>query len=830
MKVLNIIQRYSPAVGGAETWCGNVSRFMVSKGMVVKVSAMNLYNLEEFYTEAPSPQPYVKLGSHDFDNGVFVTRYGLWNFYSPGPAPRISRLIFHKLRLERTDLGIIFKHSPHSWKMYRNLLRDIRDADIVHLQGFPYFHNIPGYFAARIMGKPVVITPHFHPGNPQYEKRLFYRILNKTDAVLAMTGYEKEYLVSKGVDADKIHVTGNVASDTGRQDLEGAFTPSTARLKTLNDKKAKKLIFIGRKEPYKGIATLIEAARNIAEEAREEILLFLVGPDTAEFTRDHPDLGNMGKLKVINFGRVSEEEKEELLRMSDLLVLPSEFEAFGIVFLEAWRYNKPVIGTDRGAVPGLIKGAGLCVRYGDAQDLKEKIKSIIFDEKLALKLGAAGRNKLKDYSPEKIGGKVLDVYCSLRKRKRVLIVSHLFHPYFIGGSEVVAYEQSKMLKKRGFEVKVFGGRINNKSKSYLPVKERGRFEVMRFDLKHEDFDCNLVDFNKPQLLEGFRKTLFESAPDVVHFHNIYPLSIKMIEVCKAMHIPAVMTLHDFWGICFKNILLTNQGAVCDKRGIECIHCQRDLRGPGGGPVSLSERNATIMRYLNMADLLISPSSYLLNRFIDCGLSKDKAVLINYGIDLSRFKNTSKKHSSKIRFAYIGQIVWHKGIENLLRAFSLLSPAEKSSISLSLIGSGEEAFVKYCKELARELNLSEFVKFYGKMDNKKVLKMYRNIDVLIAPSIWPENSPVTIMESFASATPVLGSDIGGIPELIRDDMNGFLHKHDDPASLAANIKKIIERPQLLNEMRQACLLKAREHDLTETVKSIAGHYIRLNANN
>jgi len=831
MKVLNIIQRYPPAIGGAETWCSNISQFLANKGLIIKVATINLYNIEEFYKDSLLDQQYVRLGRCDFDNGVFVTRYNLWSFYSGRLSSKILNLFFHELQLDKTEIGNIFKHSPHSFEMYSKLLYEAKDADIVHLHSLPYFHNIVGYFIAKILGKKIVITPHFHPEHPQHERNIFFWVLNKTDAIITMTKYEKEYLVKKGIRPEKIYVTGNFAIGTNcqKQEEPDGFIINLVKRYGIN-KEAKKIIFIGRKELYKGIGILIEAAKSIADEEGMDLFLFLVGPDTTEFVTKYPDLNNMGRLKVINFGLVSEEEKSELLKLSDLLVLPSEFEAFGIVFLEAWQYKKPVIGSNRGGVPEVIENAGLCTEYGDIKDLKGKIKTILFDKELALKLGEAGKEKLKEYSLEKIGSKVFNIYCAIRKRNKILIVSHLFHPYFIGGSEIVAYEQAKMLKNLGFDIKIFAGRINNKGKGYLVNKEKGKFEIMRFNLHEKDFDYNFVDFDKKELLGGFRKALFEIAPDIVHFHNIYPLSIKMIVECCKIHIPTIMTLHDFWGICFKNLLITNEGSLCYKKGIECIYCQRDLRNADGNPVSLAERNRTLMQYLNMVDLLISPSRYLISRFIDCGIPKDKTVIINYGIDLSRFKKIEKARSNKIRFGYIGQIIRHKGVENLLRAVSLLSEKEKKRMSLLLVGSGEKSFVKYCKSLTKELMLSDIVTFYGEVENNKVPKLYRNIDILIVPSIWPENSPVTIMESLATGTPVLASNIGGIPELIQDGINGFLHKHDEPISLATNIKRIIEHPKIINKMKQACLLKAEEHDLLKPIKKIAEHYIHLATNN
>jgi glycosyltransferase involved in cell wall biosynthesis len=396
----------------------------------------------------------------------------------------------------------------------------------------------------------------------------------------------------------------------------------------------------------------------------------------------------------------------------------------------------------------------------------------------------------------------------------------------MGGSEIVAYEQSRAIKKMGFEIKIFAGKFDNKIKQYKISREKKDFEITRVNLNSIDFDSHSPNFNKEEIQGEFHKDLYQFAPDVVHFHNIYPLSLRMIDECYKMNIPTVMTLHDYWGICFKNTLITDNGRICGKKDNRCLHCQESFYDTDDKPVSLAERNKSFLEFFNKIDLIISPSNYLIKRFIDCGVYPDKTVVINNGIDISRFKKIKKTKTNKVRFGYIGQILEHKGIENILRGLSLLNSKEKNRISLILVGTGEKTFIDYCKGLICELEIANFVKFIGEIENSKVNKIFKNTDVLIVPSIWPENSPVTIMEALATGTPVLASDIGGIPELVQDGFNGYLHRYDDPESLAINIKRFIERPETIKTMGKACLLKAKEHDLVNQVKIIAQHYNRL----
>jgi len=826
MKVLNIIQRYSPAIGGSEKWCQGISQFAAQNGIITKVATINLYDIEDFFREAPPESRHIKLGSTDFINGVFVSRYNLWDFYTPKLTLRIVDFLLERLKLHKTEFGFLFKCSPHSFQMYRDLGRQIQDSDIVHLHTFPYFHNIIGYYIARALGKKIVITPHFHPQHSYYEKRILFKILKSADKVIADSEFEKAYLVKKGVQPNRVIVTGGF--------IEGEVLPISQRsqfLSRLIEKyqigpQAKKIIFIGKKVLYKGIGTLIEAVEKLSRDAGSEICLFLVGPDTYEFSSEYPELTFNKRLKVIDLKVISEAEKEELLDYIDLLVLPSSFEAFGITFLEAWKHAKPVIGSDQGAIPGIIEGAGLSVRYGDVDDLKDKIETILQDQRLARRLGECGKEKTKAHTIEKVASRVIKTYDILKKRDKVLIVTHLFPPFVIGGSEIVAYEQAKMLKKEGFQISVFAGKLDPHKTRHSITREKGEFEVTRVNLDYEDFNSNYINFEKEGITAAFEKLIIDFSPDIIHYHNIYALTMDMLAVSSKMNIPSIMTMHDFWGICYKNILVSDDGQICDKEGFDCEYCAREGNIKSRDNISLAERNNLYIGYLNKLDLIISPSKYLIERFIERGVARGKTEVINNGIDIERFKGVRKARSKKLRLGFIGHIALHKGIENMLVAVSLLSQEEKEKIVFYIIGEGEKDIVDYCRRLVKQCGLSKNVIFYGKLDNSRIRRAYTFLDALVVPSVWPENSPVTIMEAMATGTPVLASDVGGIPELVQDNLNGFLHKYDNPASLTENLRKIIRRPAILKEMKQACLDKVKENNLSGQVARIADEYRRI----
>jgi glycosyltransferase involved in cell wall biosynthesis len=800
--------------------------------MLVKVSTMDLYKVEECWMELPVEDRCMKLGEYDNDDGVFIKRYPVWSFGKSCPSLTVINFILYRLKFIKTEIGHIFRNSPNSLRMYRGLFREIREADIVHLHTLPYFHNIAGYFIARIYGKKIVITPHFHPGHKEYEKKILFRIMDKCDAVITVSKYEKDYLEKKGVSPEKIFVTGNALLkekpgdpglfDTARRDLFKKYTVSAD---------SKKILFLGRKEPYKGIEYLIKAAKELAIKDNVRISLLLAGPDTAAFKINYQDYlkGASGKLTITDFGTVSDIEKEILLETCDVLALPSEYEAFGIVFLEAWRYGKPVVGSNIGAVPDVIKGAGLCAEYGNVRDLKDKIKLLLYDRKLAAALGREGKRKVKEeYSLENIGAKVFHIYKNLNNyKKRILVVSNFFPPYCEGGAEIAAYEQVRSLKNTGFDISIFSGKIDNKKPRYSMSVEKKDFNIMRANFHAADFSEDIAYIKNDILQESFRNRLYDIAPDIVHFHNIDGFCLGMIEDCGRLSIPMVMTLHDYWHLCFKKTLLKEDGILCETGKRECLGCRGEKSPKDGNLMPGSERDRLFMEYLGKIDLLISPSNYLAERFINSGVSRDKMRVINNGIDITRFGNTKKRRSAKMRFGFAGTIRRHKGVENLLKALFLLKQRGKVKFSLTIAGKGEDLFIDYFKRIIRESGLKDHVRLLGEVDNKDMKRFYENIDVLVVPSIWPENSPVTIMEALASGTPVLASDIGGIPELVQDGTHGYLHKHDDISSLMENMKKMMDSaPDEIEAMRKACLERAREFNMTRQAGLIASEYNRL----
>jgi glycosyltransferase involved in cell wall biosynthesis len=200
------------------------------------------------------------------------------------------------------------------------------------------------------------------------------------------------------------------------------------------------------------------------------------------------------------------------------------------------------------------------------------------------------------------------------------------------------------------------------------------------------------------------------------------------------------------------------------------------------------------------DLFISPSQFLRRKFIEFGIPEDRITLFPYGFNLENFGNLQKVFSDKLRFGFIGNLLPAKGTHILIEAFNKI---KNYNVELRVYGQVNSYkgilgnYLKYLKKISKNKN----IKFMGRFDYKDVGEIFKEIDVLVVPSIWYENSPLVIQEAFATKTPVIASDIGGIPELIDDGVNGLLFDPNDSDDLYKKINLIIENPSLIEEIRQ-----------------------------
>jgi glycosyltransferase involved in cell wall biosynthesis len=403
-------------------------------------------------------------------------------------------------------------------------------------------------------------------------------------------------------------------------------------------------------------------------------------------------------------------------------------------------------------------------------------------------------------------------------RQRVLICSNVYPPHFVGGAELVAHQYARCLVKLGHRVLVFAGDTRSRRRRHATWRDSyDGVSVVRTSLTGEDFSPEFVSFSHPDLDRQFVALLDEFRPTVVHCHNLIGLSAGVLHSARARRVPTVVTLHDHWGFCHRNTLIKRPGEICaDYR--RCAECLPLVSDGADRRIPIRARNDLLAVELGGADLLVSPSRYLADRYLEAGFAPERLATIWYGVDVARFGRLRERpRSSRARFAFVGYFGEHKGLRVILAALAQLGDV-KGRFELSLVGEGE--LHAEMRQRVSEDGWDEWVRLPGKVDNARIETVYRDADVLLLPSIWPENQPVSITEAMAAGMTVVASRIGGIPELIDDGVTGFLVDPDDAGQLAAVMRAFIEDPGLA----RAHGARAAERMAENTVERRVGEYV------
>jgi glycosyltransferase involved in cell wall biosynthesis len=222
------------------------------------------------------------------------------------------------------------------------------------------------------------------------------------------------------------------------------------------------------------------------------------------------------------------------------------------------------------------------------------------------------------------------------------------------------------------------------------------------------------------------------------------------------------------------------------------------------------------------DLFLAPSSFLAKRLEEFGLPADRVVISDLGMRADLLQPFRRRPSDVLRFGYIGTLVRHKGVHVLMDAFNRLRSRRKDRNAALKIYGNLDWFPDYSSHL-RSLATSGGVEFLGAFDNQDAMEIYAGIDVLVVPSIWWENAPMTIHEAILTGTPVIASNFGGMAEFVRHGENGLLFRVGDSEDLARQMDFLLEDPSRIERLRQPVVsIKSIEADAADMER----HYLEL----
>jgi glycosyltransferase involved in cell wall biosynthesis len=400
---------------------------------------------------------------------------------------------------------------------------------------------------------------------------------------------------------------------------------------------------------------------------------------------------------------------------------------------------------------------------------------------------------------------------------RVCIVN-TFH-YRRGGDSTYAFDLAALLEAHGDEAVHFAMRHpSNAPSEFEPyfvdeVDYRAIAEDGGVLAKIRSLPRSLYSF---EARRRFAALLDAARPDVVHLQNFRRhLTFSIVPEARRRGIPVVMTAHDYDSICPNSMLFTGESIceVCKGRDFYkavLVGC-KDGKRAGSLAIALEGYFIRLMRYYDLIDVIVTPSRFAKDKLVEFGIDAARVTAIPNFVHASQY---TPAYADQGYVVYAGRLSPEKGIPVLLEALKQLP-----DLKVLVIGDGQSR--RALEDIAVKTGLTN-TEFMGYVPRERLLEIVAGAMFVVMPSVWPENFPYAVLEAFALGKPVVASAVGGLPEMIEDEVTGLLVEPRDAAGLAAALKRLTADRGLARRMGEAGRRRV------ETEWDAASHYRSIRA--
>ncbi len=360
---------------------------------------------------------------------------------------------------------------------------------------------------------------------------------------------------------------------------------------------------------------------------------------------------------------------------------------------------------------------------------------------------------------------------------KVLVANNYL--YLRGGAERVMFNDMQALSAQGVEIVSFAAAdpLNVESSHASSF-------VAGADIRASSFSgraaAALDAVHCRRTAAAFEQLLSDTKPDLIHFHNIYGrLSTSILAVAKKHDVPAVLTVHDYKVVC-PSYLMLRKGKPCsaclDGGYYRCaVHRCHKGELAASMVYSIEAYWARLTGNYGAVSAFLCPSHFIAGLLEESGIEESR---IRYHANCIEPSDYTPSYGGEYVLS-VGRLSHEKGLPTLLE--SVLG----SKIPVRIAGTGPlEAHLKQIAAADRESII-----FEGHCEGARLAELYRNAAFVIVPSEWYENAPMSVLESFAYGKPVIGTRIGGIPELITDGEHGLLVTPEAPDELRGAIRRL-----------------------------------------
>jgi len=396
---------------------------------------------------------------------------------------------------------------------------------------------------------------------------------------------------------------------------------------------------------------------------------------------------------------------------------------------------------------------------------------------------------------------------------KVLQINKFYYPK--GGPERYMFAVSELLARNGHKMAFFSMEHENNEDSAW-----NKYFVSNIDYKgelgiKEQAGIFINTLYSSEASTKISRLIDDFRPDIAHVHNFsHQLTPSILHALRKKNVPIVMTLHDYKLVC-PSYLMLNHGRVCDlcrnKKFFNCLKtkCYEDSVRKSLLLAMESYVHHNILHSYDNIAYFLCPSNFCMDVFKDMGFKGNFRYIPHFFINTG---DRGDNNESRRGVVFSGRLSVEKGIKTLVKA------AQNQAFKVKIIGDGP--LLTEVKEYIAK-NKVKNIELLGHIsDKEELIRRIRTSSVLVAPSECYEIFGLSILEAFAAGTPVIGSDIGNIPELVKEGKTGWLFKTGDAGDLCDKIKKALNDTSKLKEMGHNATIMVKEHFSAEK------HYAKL----